>query len=153
MKIRRFKNSDVDQIARLYHETIRTVNSADYTRRQLEAWAPDDLYFRDWAKECGSKYTVVAETDGQVIGFAELEDNGHIDCFFCHKDYQRMGVGQALYRALEKYAERRGLESLSADVSLTARPFFSRMGFELEKEQTVTTRGVKFINYLMTKML
>ena len=48
MKIRRFQLSDAEQIAQLFHNTIRSVNLGDYTEEQLKAWAPDDIHFRDW---------------------------------------------------------------------------------------------------------
>ncbi|NBC65710.1 MAG: hypothetical protein GVY07_08680 [Bacteroidetes bacterium] len=47
MKIRRFQPSDTNQIAQLFHETIRSVNLGDYSEKQVKAWAPDDIYFRN----------------------------------------------------------------------------------------------------------
>lgn len=100
MIIRRFRKSDAGQIARLFHDTVREINSNDYTDRQVRAWAPEDIHFCDWAKACSEKITFVAVDKDTVAGFAELEAGGHIDCFYCHKNYQRMGVGSRLYRSL-----------------------------------------------------
>ncbi|MHB1949598.1 MAG: GNAT family N-acetyltransferase [Gammaproteobacteria bacterium] len=44
---------------------------------------------------------MVAVMDDKIVGFAELEDNGHIDCFYCHHEYQGCGVGSALMREIE----------------------------------------------------
>lgn len=111
MKIRPFKKSDADQIARLYHDTIRQINRADYSEQQVKAWAPDDLHFRDWEKTCSQKYTIVAEEDSKVIGFAELEHSGHIGFFYSHKDYQGQGIGAALYKYLKKSLGSRGTKT------------------------------------------
>lgn len=154
IKIRRFQSPDVDQIAQLFHDTIRSVNLGDYTKEQVKAWAPDDIYFRDWEAKCLSKYTLVAETNGGVIaGFAELEADGHIDCFYCHKDFLGQGVGRLLYNGIEKETQHRGLTGLFVESSITAKPFFLKMGFSIIEKQIVTTRSEKFTNFRMEKRL
>ena len=153
MNIRRFEPSDFDQIAQLFHDTIRTVNLGDYTEEQVQAWAPDDLYFRDWQSRSSEKYTLVAETDGIIAGFAELEDDEHIDCFYCHKDFQGKGVGKSLYNGIESEAQKRNLSRMYVEASITAKPFFLKMGFSVIEKQKVTTRGAKFTNFRMVKNL
>ena len=87
IKVRLFQTQDAEQIARLFHETIREVNICDYSTSQVKAWAPDDIYFRNWVEVCSSRFTYVADDEGVIAGFGELETNGHIDCFYCHKKY------------------------------------------------------------------
>ncbi len=147
--IRLFRDEDTDQIARLFYETIRTINRRDYSSNQLKAWAPDDLYFRNWAQICSSRYTYVAEENNVIIGFGELEPHGHIDCFYSHKDFQGCGVGTAIYRAIKAKALALSLPRLFTETSITALPFFQRQGFSLVKQQVVRCRGELFINYVM----
>lgn len=153
IKIRLFRAEDTDQIAWLFHTTVRQINIRDYSSDRVVAWAPDDLYFRDWKSICSQRMTYVAEENEIVLGFGELEENGHIGCFYCHKDYQRCGVGSQIYRAIEAKASELDLESLLVEASITAKPFFQRMGFELIKEQQVACRGAVFTNYAMKKRL
>lgn len=153
MKIRPFKITDVPQIAQLFHDTIRNININDYSVDQVKAWAPDDIYFRDWEKECSHKYTFVAEDQEVIAGFAELEEKGFIDCFYCHKDFQGQGIGKLLLQAIQNKAKDLGLDRVYAEVSITAKPFFTKMGFSVQKKQTVHTRGESFTNYRMQKVL
>ena len=153
IKIRLFEPQDADQVARLFHETVREVNSRDYSSAQVKAWAPNDIYFRNWADVCSNRFTYVADHEGVIAGFAELEANGHIDCFYCHKDYQRCGVGSQLYRAIEAKALELAVSRLFVEVSITAKPFFQRMGFAVVEQQTVPCRGETLINYVMEKFL
>jgi putative acetyltransferase len=153
MEIRRFQPDDGEQIAQLFHETVREVNRRDYSEAQVRAWAPDDLHFRDWVAVCGGCLTYVAVIDGAIAGFAELEPNGHIGCFYCHKKYQRCGVGRKLYATLEKHALDLQLNQLWTEVSITAKPFFEHMGFIVVREQEVYCRGAQFVNYAMQKSL
>lgn len=153
MKIRLFKPQDAEPVAQLFHETVREINRRDYSDRQVQAWAPDDLYFRNWAEVCSSRFTYVAEDEGIIAGFGELEPNGHIDCFYCHKDYQGQGVGKQIYQAIEAKATELSLNRLFVEASITAKPFFQRLGFTVVNQQAVTCRGETFINFVMEKFL
>lgn len=151
--VRLFQISDVEQIAQLFHDTVREVNRRDYSEAQVKAWAPDDVYFRNWAERCARCFTYVAEDNGIIAGFAELEADGHIDCFYCHKDYQGRGVGRSLFQAIATKAIELSLPRLWVEASITAKPFFERLGFVVIQEQCVTVRGATFINYKMEKYL
>lgn len=153
MKVRLFQTQDAEQVARLFHETVREINVRDYSNSQVEAWAPDDVQFRNWVEVCSNRFTYVADDDGVIAGFGELEPNGHIDCFYCHKYYQRCGVGSRIYQAIEAKARELSLNRLFVETSITAKPFFQHMGFTVLKEQEVTLRGEVFINYAMEKLL
>ncbi|PSB03793.1 GNAT family N-acetyltransferase [Merismopedia glauca] len=153
MIIRLFQESDAEQIALLFHQTVREINIRDYTSNQVKAWAPDNIYFTNWAKVCANKFTYVAENEGVIAGFGQLEGNGHIDCFYCHKDYQRMGIGKQIYQAIETKASQLKLHRLYVEASITAKPFFSHLGFQTVQQQEVECRGETFINYAMEKQL
>jgi putative acetyltransferase len=150
--IRLFKPQDAEQIAQLFHDTVREVNLRDYSIAQVKAWAPDDIHFRNWVEVCSSRFTYVADHEGTIAGFAELEPNGHIGCFYCHKNYQRCGVGSQLYRAIEAKALELPVSRLFTEASITAKPFFQRIGFAIVKEQQIC-RGELLINYVMEKHL
>ncbi len=153
MEVRLFQTQDAEQIARLFHETVREINVRDYSNSQVEAWAPEDIQFRNWVEVCSNRFTYVADDNGVIAGFGELEPNGHIDCFYCHKNYQRCGVGSRIYQAIEAKAYELSLNRLFVEASITAKPFFQRMGFAVVKEQEVMRRGEGFINYAMEKLL
>jgi len=153
MQIRLFRQPDTEQIARLFHDTVREINCRDYSNSQVRAWAPDDLHFRNWAEVCAHRFTYVADQDGMILGFGELETNGHIDCFYCHRHYQGRGVGRSIYQAMEAKARELKLTRLFTEASITAKPFFQRLGFSLVREQQVVCRGETFTNYCMEKRL
>jgi len=153
VEIRLFEPQDSDRLAQIFHDTVREVNIRDYSLDQVNAWAPEDLHFRDWTKVCANRFTYVAFEAEEIIGFGEIEANGHIDCFYCHKDYQRQGVGTRIYQTLETKALELGLSRLYTEASITARAFFKSRGFGVVKEQVVGVRGQKFTNFVMEKFL
>ncbi len=93
--------------------------------------------------------SVVVEISGQVVGFAELESTEHVDCFYCHRGYQRRGVGSVLLQHVKAESTRQVNQKMFAEVSVTARPFFERQSFCLIREQEVTVRGVTMTNFVM----
>lgn len=153
MEIRLFQPGDAEPIAQLFYETVHEVNIRDYSRAQVQAWAPDNMDLINWGEVCSSRCTFVADDRGTIAGFGDLEPNGHIDHFFCHRQYQRCGVGRAIYKAIEAQALASGIDRLFTEASITAKPFFQQMGFRVVKEQEVVCRGETFINYAMEKRL
>lgn len=153
MEIRLFIPEDTEQIAQLFHDTVRQVNIQDYSSKQVRAWSPDDLYFRNWTEICASRFTYVAEENSEIIGFGELESNGHLDCFYVHHQHQRRGVGNRIYQTIETKARELGLFHLFVEASITAKPFFISQGFRAIALQQVFCRGEAMMNYGMEKVL
>jgi putative acetyltransferase len=88
-----------------------------------------------------------------VAGFVELAPKGEIDCFYVHHAHQHRGVGAALMAQVEREARSRGSTRLLADVSITAEPFFRRMGFRVVKRQIKIYRNRAFKQAVMEKPL
>lgn len=151
--IRPYQPTDAPALLALFCDAIRRVNSRDYTPQQIAAWASDDINPQAWAARFAQRFAIVAELDGRIAGFTELEPDGHIDRFYVSADHQRLGVGKALLEALVAKAQRNGIVHLYAEVSITAQPFFASQGFRVIAPQTVIARGVEFVNFRMERHL
>ena len=152
VRLRRFRLDDAPALIALFRDTVRRVNSRDYTPEQIAAWAPDEVDPKR-TEVLADRYTIVAEEGDMIVGFTDLEPDGHIDRFFVHADRQGVGVGRAMMAELAAEAGRAGLRRRFAEVSVTARPFFERQGFVVSAEQVVTVRGVGLTNYRMERTL
>lgn len=151
--VRRYKLDDTDQIIVLFYNTVHKVNSKDYTQEQVNAWAPKEVDRKRWENNLTNKITFVAEEGAQILGFAQLEENGHIDCFYCHHNFQQQGVGTLLYEQIESKARWLNLARLFTEASITAKPFFQSKGFKIIHKQAVMRRGVTLVNFQMHKYL
>lgn len=120
---------------------------------QLDAWAPAVIDRGRWAQRLSASYALVAEEAGRVAGFASLLEDGCVDMFYVSADHQSRGVGARLLSALEAEAKRNGLTRLYSDVSLTARRFFLRSNFVIQREYDKTLDSLVFRNAIMTKEL
>ncbi len=152
---RPYQASDAEALASIYYNTIHHINSRDYSIEQINAWAPASSLEKldGWKLKWEKLIPIVALSENIVVGFAELESNGHIDCFYVHHEFQNQGVGSALMNAIETKATQNNSPLLYAVVSITAKPFFERRGFLVVKKQRVTIRGAELTNFVMEKIL
>lgn len=103
-------------------------------------------------KKLASIKPFVATIGDQIIGFAEFEKNGHIDCFYVHHHFQGKGAGTAMMNEIIQAAKVERLCRIYAEVSITAKPFFLAKGFIVINEQSIVLRGVELINFVMEKI-
>ena len=152
-RIRDYEQADAPAIARLFYETVRSVNRADYSDEQLQAWAPAIPDAGEWHDRMAGRKTLVAEEDGEVVGCCELEKDGHLDMFYVRKDAVGRGIGRSLYEAAEQEARGWNLGRIFTEASVTARPFFERRGFRVLGARRVSRQGVELTNFAMEKSL
>ncbi|WP_270182185.1 GNAT family N-acetyltransferase [Alkalihalobacillus sp. CinArs1] len=152
MMIRKFHDEDIQPVIDLFYDTVHTINSRDYSYEQIAAWAnPHEREQRkiEWLKSLRDHDTYVAVEDGIIIGFSDLTGEGVLDLLYVHKDYQRQGVATALVNKLLTKAKQLGLQQMTTEASITAKPFFERQGFQEVKKQQVKKNGVTMVNYKM----
>lgn len=135
MHIRKYQPSDYKKVADLFQETVHSVCINEYNQKELAAWAPIPLDYDRWQKRLAKKLPFLAIIENKIVGFAEIENDGHIDCFYVHKDHQRQGVGTFLLNHLYKVTQNQ--QKLYAEVSITAKPFFLKHGFKVIRKNIV----------------
>ncbi|UBF27834.1 GNAT family N-acetyltransferase [Kovacikia minuta CCNUW1] len=153
MRIRTYEKGDTEELMQLFYDTVHEVNIQDYTQEQVNAWAPDNMSLEAWSEGFEDRFVYIAEEGGTISGFGELEPNGHIARFFCHKAFQRQGVGSQILNQIEAQAKSLGLLRLFTEASITARPFFEHKGFVVLSQEVVDRRGQKLMRFQMEKKL
>jgi putative acetyltransferase len=153
LTIRRATYNDLDEILQLFYNTVTEVCSFDYTKDQIGVWVASADKRQQWLERIARQYFLVAENDSKIVGFGSLENGDYVDLLYVHKDYQRQGVASELIKVLESESARCGSNRVSADASITARPFFERYGYKVLKEQKKSIQSVEIINYWMVKEL
>ena len=148
MILREYTKTDCAELAELFYDTVHTVNDKDYTRKQLDAWATGEINLEAWNESFQAHHTVVAEMDGKIVGFGDMDETSYLDRLYVHKDYQRRGVATAICDALEQNAK---AAEFTTHASITARPFFEKRGYTVVREQQVERRGELLTNFVMRK--
>ncbi|WP_130891833.1 GNAT family N-acetyltransferase [Fusobacterium ulcerans] len=156
MILRKYKSDDCLNLLKLFYDTVRTVNKKDYNDKQLSVWAPDNYIeekYDIWQKSLSENFTVVAEINGEIVGFGDIEKTGYLNRLFIHKDYLHKGIASAIVKKLEEYADKICICTIITEASITAKPFFERLGYTLIKEQQVERKGIFLTNYVMEKYI
>ena len=147
--IRSYEPADLPALAELFYDTVHTVNAGDYSPEQLDAWASGKIDLEAWDRSLRDHCSLVAVMDGQIVGVADMDHAGYLDRLYVHRDHQRQGIATTLCDCLEGEID---TPEFSTHASITARPFFERRGYQVEKEQQVERSGILLKNYVMKKV-
>lgn len=148
MIIRKYLPSDCKHLAKLFYQTVHSINAKDYTDEQLNAWATGNVDMEGWNRSLSENFSLVAMKDGIIIGFGDIDRTGYLDRLYVHKDYQNQGIATAICDKLE-YAFQ--ASKITTHASITAKPFFLHRGYTIIKKQQVIRSNVPLTNYVMEK--
>ena len=150
MILRKYRSNDCPEMLKLFYDTVHEINKKDYSSEQLDAWT-SGIIFDKWDKSFLSNNTIVAENNGIIAGFGDMDRNGYLDRLYVNKDYQNIGIGSAIINELEKTAVSNGVFCFTTYSSITAKPFFIKHYYRVLKENTVLKNGIEMRNYFMEK--
>ena len=148
LRLRPYREEDAETLAQLFYDTVHTVNAADYTKEQLDVWAPKERDLHAWNQSFLKHRTLVAERDGRIAGFGDMDETGYLDRLYVHREFQRQGIAEAICDALEGESE---ADVFETHASITARTFFEARGYEVIRAQQVERQGILLTNYVMRK--
>lgn len=148
MELRKYRAADCPELAELFYDTVHSVNRADYTEEQVDAWADGQVDQESWDASLGVHYSLVAVERDVIVGFGDMDATGYLDRLYVHKDFQGQGIASAICDALEQAV---GAAEFTTHASITARPFFEKRGYRVVREQQVERHGVLLANFIMKK--
>ena len=64
---------DCDQLARLFFQTVHSVNAKDYTKEQLDVWATGNVDLNRWDMSFKEHYTIIATDNSEIVGFGDID--------------------------------------------------------------------------------
>ena len=130
--IRPAQREDAEGISRVIVSALRATNAKDYPEaviaRVEQSFSPaavSDLLAR--------RIVFVAVNDDVVVGTASL-DGRTVRTVFIDPGCQGRGIGRALMAEVERTAVERGVAVLAVPSSITAEPFYAKLGFKPVRE-------------------
>lgn len=131
-KIRPACSSDAEGISRVIIAALRETNARDYSEaviaRVEQSFAPaaiSVLLIR--------RLVFVAVDHDGIIGTASL-DGEVARTVFVDPRFQGRGVGRALMEEVQRRAASKGIEILTVPASVTAEPFYAKLGFNAVRD-------------------
>ena len=140
----------------MMRDTIRLVNSRDYSKIQIKAWLNADKIKK--VKESinnPSKLVFVAIDDDGILGIASfnLKDK-ELGSLYIKYNCHEKGIGTKLLKYVERYAKNIGLKKLKLGSTITAFEFYKKHGYStITRKHCVILDGVKIPCILMSKRL
>lgn len=150
MLLRRYRLSDCKAIADVFYAAVHSIDETDYSAAQLDAWANGHVDLEEWNKSFLRHFTVVAEADGVIVGFGDIDEAGYLDRLFVHPNHQRQGIASAICDALEASVPE-AVSTITVSASIPARSFFEHRGYTVVRRQEVRRNGETLVNYAMRK--
>lgn len=142
------RDMNIDDLPKVFHigEDLFTSERSPLMYRIWDQFEITSLFTRD------AEFCVVAERNKKVIGFAMATTiekprsawkYGYVVWLGVKRRYQRQGIGERLYREVEKRLEEKGIRMIIVDVEQgndEALNFFKKMGFNITKQYTWMTK-------------
>jgi N-acetylglutamate synthase-like GNAT family acetyltransferase len=147
--IRRATPADCEAILAAHVASIRELCAPDYRPEEIEAWAGPKRA-EDYLAPMRDNDFVVAEVRGELAGFGELivgpaagipQGEAELRGLYIHPRHARQGVGRAIVAYLQEEALARGAARWFVRVTITAEPFYRRMGFISMQRETHRLRS------------
>jgi ribosomal protein S18 acetylase RimI-like enzyme len=141
MEIRRFKESDAQEVSALIIKTLRTTNIKDYTKDYIENYVrklqPENILQRaEWTNlyvACDREKIVGC---GAIGPYWAKTDESSMFMIFVLPEYQGKGIGKRIIETLENDEYFLRAKRIETPASITAAPFYEKMGYKYKKGVT-----------------
>jgi len=156
--IRSFCEEDAQGLLEAHYSAVHEIASKDYSKEICNSWSPlvNKERINSFLNQDKSEVIqIVAENQNKILGFAEYSPkNNQLWACYVHSNYNGKGVAKRLINYIHKDAIKREVKFLEMDSSITAMPFYQKMGYEIISEgEHELCLGGKMKCYKMKKNL
>lgn len=144
-----YQKSDLEEVVALFNSTVQAVNKKDYSDQQIKQWIQPTPDYDSWNKVLSSTHALVAHQRNKIVGFGNISKTGLLDYLYVDKEWIGYGIGKSLANSLIDYARKSGAKKITVYSSITAKPFFESLGFNVVEQKSNYRNGVLLLNYLM----
>lgn len=84
-------------VVSIFYSSIQQLAKQYYTQPMLDKWSESAFNIDYWRKRLAFIKPFLAFHGETLVGFVELEEDGHIGCLYTHPDWARQGVATFLW--------------------------------------------------------
>lgn len=149
MEIRRFKQDDATETARVIAETLRVSNSSDYSKQYIEdiiaSHSSDELI-----KVSKERHMYVVCDNRRIIGTGGIAGywgsltESILLTIFVLPEYQGKGIGRKIIETLEQDEYFLRANRIEIPASVTAVGFYRKMGYDYKDGITEPEEGLLY---------
>ena len=145
-EIRRPRLDEAEAVFGLFRDTVRRVNSQDYTSEQIDIWL-DSRQDEITAEQIqGGHWWAYVDDCGNLLGLGTLGDN-QITGLYVHADHLGEGIGSAVLAHMEEQIQKDGsVFEILVESTMTAEPFYRSRGYEEVSKGRVGPARLEVVN-------
>lgn len=141
-----YETKFLDGIVETFLSSIQKTCNKDYNSKQIKAWT-SNINKKEWDEMFSTHYSLVATYKDNIVGFGDITDDGYLNMLYVHPEFQNKRIATFICDELEKHVD----ADILVDVSITAKTFFLKRGYQILDEQCVIRKGIKITNFKMIK--
>ena len=136
-KIRRFQETDAEEVSELISKTLKTVNIKDYSKEYIEAAVSSHSsgILVERGKQ-GHMYVVCDDSRivgcGAIAGYWGSTTESILLTVFVLPEYQGKGIGRQIIETLEQDEFFLRAKRIEIPASITAVDFYRKMGYDFK---------------------
>lgn len=142
--VRKARIEESQSIIDLHVDTVRRVNSKDYSDDQIALWLGKRQVEITRGMVANGDFYVAVDDRDQLFGLGHMKDNT-ISGLYVSADHQGEGVGSALLSRMEADAVANGAEGMEIESTITAASFYQQMGYEEIGRKKVGKAGLDVV--------
>ena len=151
ISIRGYRDGDAPALIEVFERSVRVLAPAKYSDMQVAAWLSGSRDARVWNRRILDREAYVAEKrDGRIVGWIEMENDGHLEFLYCSPDAAGKGIADMLYAVLIAGARKLGVKKLNTEASRFAESFLSRHGWRVDRRESIHRAGIRIDRALMS---
>ncbi len=132
-----------DLVTRVFNQFVAPTYAAEGAREFLRYVDPAKLVQRSQ----GNHSTIVAESQGQIVGMVEVRNGDHISLLFVDAREQKRGIARGL---MQRVIALENCQRITVHSSPNAAPIYARLGFTPDGPEQ-TTHGIRFVPMTWTR--
>ena len=148
--MRPIQPTDSPLLREIYVDAIKTQAAQAYTPEQIRAWSNLAWLPGLWDR-------ILEEGQGWISGiddgFAIRYPSNRLSMLYVRGRSSRHGHGRALLQAIERDAQRLGIQRLLTEASLLSRRMLEQRGWTVIAPEPFMIAGVHFVRFQMEKIL
>ena len=150
--IRDANHKDILDIKNIHVQSIKQINSKDYTPRQIRAVTKNRTVKRyKYLMKMGEKFFVVTRVN-KIVGFCSIKKN-EIVKLYVHPKEMLKGIGAKLLMHIEKYAKKNKIKEIILKSTTTAMNFYTKKRYRIVRKAKHVRNGVSMPVIWMEKKL
>ncbi len=152
MKIRLARDEDTAALARLRRQSIRYINSKDYSPEVIRIWIRRGNT-QSMRKQASERKRWVAVEGDQILGFSEHNLVCELSRLYVHKDHLQKGIGSKLLKMAEDSLRKLGCKKVNLNATITAKKFYEKNGYQMIEKIMDSLENEQIEVYRMEKKL